>query len=631
MNPPVYAKVDLTTGRWERYEVPREYFKKYVGGKCLAARLLLDLTEPGLDPLDERAAIIINTGPLNGTGAPSSSRFNLSFKNVLTGGIASSNCGGQFGVMLKRAGFDGLIITGRAKEPSVLEALDGEIHIRPAPELWGLDAEKTQECFPEWYGKLVIGPAGENGVLYASAISGERVAGRCGSGAVLGSKRLKALVAYGSKRPEIFDREGFDGFILKWIKFIKKHPMTGQSLPRYGSAGLVNKANATNALPTRNFQSGHFDRADAVSGETLTETRLIRNSGCVSCPIRCERRVPVDGRELKGPEYETLGFFGPNIGAADMDAVLRMNWLCDIYGVDTISFASSLAFAMELKERGMADFGLEFGKTDELEDVLLKVVNREGVYSDIADGTKRMAAKYGGEDFAINSKGLELASYEPRRSVGMGLGYAVANRGGCHLNGGYLALLESVGVLSMDALTPKGKAQFTAFMQDALEAVSSAGCCLFSAQTFVPGVFFRLGPNSAVTKLVGKVMPHMGPMVALLLNMTPAIAFNSLLLLPHAEALRRATGLRMFTGSFLDLGERSYNLERLYNLREGLTAKDDTLPKRLTRDLQDPSNPRTRVPLEKMLPVYYKARGWDKEGRPTKRKLRRLGIEEASR
>lgn len=631
MNLPIYAKVDLTAGRWEPFEIPRDYFKKYVGGKCLAARLLLDLTEPGLGPLSERAVIIINTGPLNGTGAPSSSRFNLSFKNVMTGGIASSNCGGQFGVMLKRAGFDGLIITGRAAEPSVLEILDGEVHIRPAPELWGLDAEKTQERFPEWFGKLVIGPAGENGVLYASAISGERVAGRCGSGAVLGSKNLKALVAYGSKRPEVYDREGFDKFILKWIKFIKKHPMTGQSLPRYGSAGLVNKANATNALPTKNFQSGHFDKADAVSGETLTETKLIRNSGCVSCPIRCERRVPVDGRELKGPEYETLGFFGPNIAASDMDTVLRMNWLCDIYGVDTISFASSLAFAMELKERGMADFGLEFGRTDNLEDVLLKVVRREGIYSDIADGTKRMAAKYGGEDFAINSKGLELASYEPRRSVGMGLGYAVANRGGCHLNGGYLALLESVGVLSMDALTPKGKAQFTAFMQDALEAVSSAGCCLFSAQTFVPGVFFKLGPNSAVTRLVGKVMPHMGPMVALLLNITPVIAFSSLLLLPHAEALRRATGLRMFTGSFLDLGERSYNLERLYNLREGLTAKDDSLPKRLTRDLQDPSNERTRVPLEKMLPIYYKVRGWDRDGRPTKRKLRRLGIEEAAK
>ncbi|MEE0795771.1 MAG: aldehyde ferredoxin oxidoreductase family protein [Oscillospiraceae bacterium] len=628
---PVYARVDLTTGGVERFPISEKYFKKYVGGKCLAARLLLDLTPPGLDPLSPEAVIIINTGPLNGTGAPSTSRFNLSFKNVLTGGIASSNCGGQFGVMLKRAGFDGLIITGRAAEPSLLEILDGEITLKPAPELWGLDAEKTQEALPEWYGKLVIGPAGENRVLYASSISGERVAGRCGSGAVLGSKNLKALVAYGTKRPEVYDREGFDKFVAKWIKFIKHHPMTGQSLPRYGSAGLVNKANATNALPTKNFQRGHFDRADAVSGETLTETQLIRNSGCVSCPIRCERRVPVDGRNLKGPEYETLGFFGPNIEAADMDTVLRMNWLCDIYGVDTISFASSLAFAMELKERGMADFGVEFGRTDNLEEVLVKVAHREGIYSDIADGTKRMAAKYGGEDFAINAKGLELASYEPRRSVGMGLGYAVANRGGCHLNGGYLALLESVGVLSMDALTPRGKAQFTAFMQDALEAVSSAGCCLFSAQTFVPGIFFDLGPNSPITRLVGKIMPWMGPMVALMLNMTPLVAFNSLFILPHAEALHRATGLRMFTGQFLDLGERSYNLERLFNLREGLTAKDDSLPKRLTKELQDPKNPRTAVPLEKMLPVYYKTRGWDKEGRPKRWKLLRLGIEEGRR
>lgn len=314
-----------------------------------------------------------------------------------------------------------------------------------------------------------------------------------------------------------------------------------------------------------------------------------------------------------------------------MDTVLRMNWLCDIYGVDTISFASSLAFAMELKERGMADFGVEFGRTDNLEEVLVKVAHREGIYSDIADGTKRMAAKYGGEDFAINAKGLELASYEPRRSVGMGLGYAVANRGGCHLNGGYLALLESVGVLSMDALTPRGKAQFTAFMQDALEAVSSAGCCLFSAQTFVPGIFFDLGPNSPITRLVGKIMPWMGPMVALLLNMTPLVAFNSLFILPHAEALRRATGLRMFTGQFLDLGERSYNLERLFNLREGLTAKDDSLPRRLTKELQDPKNPRTAVPLEKMLPVYYKTRGWDKSGRPKRWKLLRLGIEEGRR
>jgi len=186
------------------------------------------------------------------------------------------------------------------------------------------------------------------------------------------------------------------------------------------------------------------------------------------------------------------------------------------------------------------------------------------------------------------------------------------------------------GLAGNTEITAEGE-DFTAFMQDALEAVSSAGCCLFSAQTFVPGIFFDLGPNSPITRLVGKIMPWMGPMVALLLNMTPLVAFNSLFILPHAEALRRATGLRMFTGQFLDLGERSYNLERLFNLREGLTAKDDSLPRRLTKELQDPKDPRTAVPLEKMLPVYYKTRGWDKEGRPKRWKLLRLGIEEGRR
>ncbi len=626
MPTPLYAKINLTTGEVSNFPIPFELYKKYIGGKCLAARLLLDLTRPGLDPLAPEAMIIINTGPLNGTGACSSSRFNQSFKNVMTGGIASSSCGGLFGTMLRRAGYEGLIITGRAKEPVYIEIADGEISIHSAAHLWGRNAEETQEQFPEWYAKLVIGQAGENLVRYASTVSGERVAGRCGSGAVYGSKNLKGLIAYGTKKPEVYDPEKFYKFVGKWVKFIKNHPMTGQNLPRYGSAGLLAMANANSALPTRNFQRGRFDKADLVSGETLTKTRLISNSGCVSCPIRCERRVDVGGRNLKGPEYETLGFFGPNIECADMDAILKMNYLCDIYGLDTISFASSIAFAMELGEKGMADFGVEFGKCDNLPEILQKTVAREGIYSDLADGTKRMAAKYGGAEFAVNAKGLELASYEPRRSVGMGLGYAVANRGGCHLNGGYLAFLESVGIISMDAVSPHGKAQFTAFMQDALEAVSSAGCCLFSAMTFVPGLFYGLGPNNIVTRATGALLSRIGPLVTLLLNVTPALAFNSLFLLPHAEALRLATGFRMYTGQFIDLGERAYNLERLYNLREGLTAADDSLPDRLTKTPQDPSNPKTVVPLDKMLPTYYRTRGWNRKGEPTRFKLWRLGI-----
>lgn len=627
MNSPVYLHLDLSTGAQEIIRIPAATFRKYIGGKGLAARLLLDYTKPGIDPLAPEAMVIINTGPMNGTGAPSSSRFNMSFKNVLTGGIASSNCGGNFGVMLKRAGFDGLMIAGKAKTPCIIEIVDGTVTIADGTSLWGMDMEKTQEALPKHYGKLVIGPAGEHLVRYASAASGERMAGRCGTGAVLGSKNIKAITAYGTKMPIIDNRKKYDAFIKKWVAFIRNHPMTGSSLPKYGSAGLVNKANASHALPTRNFQSGHFATADRVSGETLAETLLTRNASCISCPIRCERRVTLDGREIKGPEYETLGFFGPNIGADDLEAVIKLNYTCDLLGMDTISAASTIAFAMELKERGIKDFGVSFGQVGNLESVLHRIAHREGDFSDLANGSKWMSEKYGGSDCAMHAKGLEMASYEPRRSVGMGLGYATANRGGCHLNGGYLALLESVGVLSMDAQTPKAKAELTVFMQDALEAVSAAGFCLFSAQTFVPALFFNLGPTHFLTRTTGKIMTHAGPAVKLMLQSAGALKFNSLFLLPHAEALRLATGIPFYTGDFIKLGERTYNVERLYNLREGLTDANDTLPDRLTKTPQEKDRPDTVVPLDAMLPRYYAVRGWNSHGVPQPKTLTRLGIE----
>jgi len=624
---PLYARIDMSSGKTEPFPISGDYFEKYIGGKALAARLLLDFMPAGLDCFDPASVIIINTGPLNGTGAPSSSRFNMSFKNVLTGGIASSNCGGMFGVMLKRAGYDGLIITGKAPGPSRIEIVDGKISILKADDLWGHDTEKTQEELPAHHGKLVIGVAGENLVRYALAMSGERVAGRCGGGAVLGSKNIKALSAYGTKMPPVYNQKKFSRFIKKWTAFIRSHPMTGDALPHYGTMGLVNKANASGALPTHNFKYGRSETADGVSGETLAETLLVRNAGCVSCPIRCERRVMKDGREIKGPEYETAGFFGPNMDSADLPAIIDINYVCDLLGMDTISAASSIAFAMELKEKGMADFGVEFGNVKNLEQVLNKIARREGIYTDLADGSKRMSEKYGGAEFAIHSKGLELASYEPRRSVGMGLGYAVSNRGGCHLNAGYLALLESVGVISAQAQNPGGKPELTVFMQDALDAVSSAGFCLFSAQTFVPGVMFHLGPNHGITRFAGNAIPHLGSGVRLLLAAKSLLRFNAFMLLPHAEAIRLATGVSMYTGSFIRYGERCFNLERLFNLREGLTAKDDTLPDRLTKTPQIPGRPETVVPLDKMIPLYYKVRGWNREGIPTLKKLKELKIE----
>ena len=629
MRTPRYVKVDLTSGQVTDYPISEAYFRAYVGGKCLGARLLLDLMPEGTDALAPEAVVIINTGPLNGTGAPSTSRFNMSFKNVMTGGVASSNCGGQFGVMLRRAGYDGIILTGRAETPVTVEICDGQVQLLDAQPLWGMDAEQVQEALPKHYGKLVIGPAGENLVRYAGALSGERIAGRCGSGAVLGAKNVKALIAYGTQQPYIAQPERFSAFVEKWVRFVRNHPMTGESLPRYGSAGLVNKANASHALPTHNFKYGHFDRADAVSGETLAETELTRNSGCVSCPIRCERRVKVYEKDVKGPEYETLGFFGPNIDASDLPKVLELNYLADILGMDTISLASSIAFAMELRERGMADFGVEFGRVDNLPDVVRKIARREGIYSELANGTKWLSEKYGGREFAMNAKGLEMASYEPRRSVGMGLGYATANRGGCHLNGGYLALLESVGVLRMDAQSPAAKAELTVFMQDALEAVSSAGCCLFSAQTFIPAIFFKLGPNHIVTRATGRILSLAGGPVRGMLALSNLLCFNSLHILPHAKALGLATGLKMDTGRFIQLGERAFNLERLFNLREGIGGKDDALPDRLTKTPQVPGRADTVVPLDRMLPRYYRARGWSADGVPEAKKLRRLGIEQS--
>lgn len=626
MKLPVYAVVDLHTGSVSHMEISKEYYRTYIGGKTLGARLLLDLTPAGIDPLGPEAVVIVNTSPMTGTGAPCSSRFNMTFKNVLTGGIASSNCGGQFGVMLKRAGFDGLILKGQSGHPVTIEIVDGVVSVRDAGELWGKNAEDTQEAFPKMFGKLVIGPAGEHLVRFASAVSGERVAGRCGAGAVLGAKKIKAIVAYGTRMPEICNKAGFAKYVKKWIAFLRSHPMTGEALPNYGSAGLVSKANSTNALPTHNFKYGHSANAHFVSGETLADQYLLRNSSCISCPIRCERRVLVDGRDVKGPEYETCGFFGPNIDAISMENMLRLNYLCDVLGMDTISLASTIAFAMELKENGVADFGVTFGDSEGLFDVVEKIAKREGIYGELANGSKWLSEKYGGAEYAMHSKGLEMASYEPRRSVGMGLGYATSNRGGCHLNGGYLALLESVGVLMTDPLSTSAKPALTVFLQNAMEAVSASGFCLFSAQSFVPAIFFRLGPHHPFTRIVGKIATHLGLGVRLLLWMMPILRFNSVYLFPHAEALRLATGMPFYTGSFVRLGERGYNIERLYNVREGLSAKDDSLPDRLTKVPQDPNNKKTVVRLDKMLPVYYTVRGWTSNGAPKTRTLRRLGI-----
>ena len=628
MTLPKYIIIDLSNGKVSDYPISEDLYKKYIGGKALGSRLLFDLMTVGVNPLTPDNIVIVNTSPMNGTGAPSSSRFNVTFKNVMTNGIASSNCGGQFGVLLKAAGYDGIILKGGAENPSYIEIHDGEINIKSAEHLWGMDAEKVQEEFNPHWGKLVIGPAGENGVHYAAAVSGERVAGRCGAGAVLGAKKIKAIVAFGTKRVELYNKEKFDKYNKKFIDFLRTHPMTGNSLPRYGSVGLLNNANASHALPTKNFSRGQYEHASKITGEALSDTLLTRNGGCVSCPIRCERRVMVYGKEVKGPEYETVGLFGANIENDDLDWINIINYEADILGMDAISLGGTLAFAMELQEKGMADFGLHFGSKEGVLEAIRNIAYGIGSGKELGLGSKLLSEKYGGKEFAVHAKGLELAAYEPRRSVGMGLGYATSNRGGCHLNGGYVALIETVGVVSVDTQTPKGKAELGIFFQNMIEAASSAGFCLFTSMAIIPGFLSELGPAHPITRFVSKFLITARPILGAMWKLMPGLLpFNWMYLLPYTQSLKLATGLPITSGSFLQIGERCFNTERLFNLREGLTSADDTLCDRLTKTPQDASRADTVVPLDKMLPRYYKVRGWDKNGVPTPKTLKKLGID----
>lgn len=627
MELPRYVEVDLSTGIICDYPVSRDYFEHYLGGKALAARILYDILPSGVEPLSPENVLIINTGPLTGTGAPSSSRFNVTTKNVLTGGIASSNCGGTFGVRLRRAGYEGLIIKGRAEQPSFIEIIDGVISIKDASELWGLTTEETQSRFDHRYGTLVIGPAGENQVKYACAVSGERVIGRCGVGAVMGSKNLKAMVAFGKQEITIAQPGAFRDFNRKWIKLLQGHESTGETMPRYGTANFVKKINDAGILPTRNYQWGRYEKADQISGEYLAEKFLTRNSGCLSCPIRCERRVMLGDQEVKGPEYETLGMLGSNLENSDLGIINEWNHQADLLGIDTISLGAVLGFAMELKERGIRDFGLCFGETAGITEAINKIAYREGEYSELADGVKALAEKYGGHEFAIHSKGLELAAYDPRKAVGMGLGYATANRGGCHLNAGYLVILEALGPLFIDSQTSKGKPALTVLFQNGMEAISAAGSCLFTSFTLIPNLVYKMKSGGVGLKLLGQSMIGSRFLLGKLGGILPgALPFNSLYLFPHAEAIRLATGLSMTTGRFLQLGERSYNMERVFNIREGLTCADDTLPPRLTNEAIDPVCTNSKVDLSLMLPLYYKIRGWNKEGQPTAQKLQQLQI-----
>ena len=616
------ARIDLTTGKTEEFCPQRGDLIKFLGGKGIAAKIIYDELDGKTEAFSDENLIVITTSPLVASSAPSSSRFNISTISPLTGLLVSSNCGGDFGLRLRRAGYDALVISGKSERKVYIRVGEEGIEICDAEDIWGKKTAETQALMGAG-GKLAIGPAGENFVRYACVASGERVAGRGGVGAVFGYKGLKGIVADGNKTIELSERDRFRTFNKKWIATLQKHALTGGQLPKLGTAGLMRMMQNTNLLASRNYSSGRFEDFDKISGETMREEHLVKNKGCTSCPIRCGRVVMQGGGEIKGPELETLGLLGSNLCSGDLERIIRVNYLCDEYGIDTMSFGASVGFAMELGEKGLWDNGLRFGDCEGLETLVHQTAMREGIGGDLAEGVRLMSEKYGGAEFAIHVKGMELAAYEPRAAQGMGLGYATANRGGCHLNGGYMVVLEGLG-MRVSGRTTKGKAALTVFFQDLMEAASAGGSCLFTTYAVFPPVLVSR-PNNPIVRAVCTLMPYFGGIVSLLHNRPGLLGINAPGIVPHAYAYKLITGGNMNIGRFTRSGERIYNLERLVNVRQGL-YDGDTLPRRLTDEPQQEGDDKSRVHLEPMLKKYYRIRGWDTHGVPKQKRLRKLGL-----
>ena len=616
------TRIDLSTGTITNFYPQRDELCHYLGGKGLAAKIIYDEFSGKAEAFSEENLIVITTSPQTLSLAPSSARFNISTISPLTGLLVSSNCGGNFGQYLRRAGYDALVITGIAPEETYIRIDKDGIKLCDATGMWGKTTSQTQEMMGNG-GKLAIGPAGENLVRYACVASQERVAGRGGVGAVFGYKKLKGIVADGkSAGITMPDAERFKSFNKKWIENLRKHPLTGQQLPGLGTAALVRMMQAGNLLATGNYSKGRFEDFERISGETLREKYLVKNKGCVSCPIQCGRVVSLEGREIKGPELETIGLIGSNLHNQDLGLIIRLNHLCDEYGIDTISFGGSMGFAMELGEKGLWENGLRFGKCGELEDLLKRVAYREGIGDDIAEGVMRMSEKYGGKEFAIHVKGMELAAYDPRAAQGMGLGYATSNRGGCHLNGGYLVVLEGLG-LRVNGRTTRGKAGLTVFFQDMMEAASASGNCLFTTYAMLPAPLVK-HPNNAIVKMICAMLPSFGGLVAAAHYFPGILSLNLPDVMPHPYAWKLLTGFEMNIGKYIRSGERIYNLERVINIRQGL-VDGDTLPDRLKSPLQ-PDPDTGVVQLDKMLKKYYRIRGWDEHGVPKRKTLKKLGL-----
>lgn len=586
-------RVNLTEKTIKTEALDMELAKKYLSGRGLAGKMWTDEVSADVDALSPDNKVFIATGALTGTNAPTSGRFMVVTKSPLNGTLAGSNSGGYWGPQLKFAGYDMVVLEGKADAPVYLSICDDKVEIKEAGHIWGKDVYEATSILKSEFGDnqakvLTIGPAGENLSLMASVMNDlYRAAGRNGVGAVMGSKNVKAIIVRGTGKVENADPEAMKSVLKNALQKIRENGVTGQGLPTYGSAILVNIINENGVYPVNNFQESYDADADLISGETMAEKYLVKKEACYRCPIACGRYCKWNEGEGAGPEYETVWVFGSNCGIHDYDAIHQANDLCNKLGLDTISVGATIAAGMELFQRGyikpeeLDGTPLEFGNVKGMVEWVRKIAYREGLGTKMALGSYRLAESYGAADLSMSVKKQELPAYDPRGVQGQGLQYATNNRGGCHVRG-YLISPEILGLPEkLDRFTLEGKAGWVKIFQDLTSVIDSVGLCLFSS--------FALG------------------------------------LTDYTELVNAITGFNYSDEELLACGERIWNNERLHNLRVGYTKDDDTLPKRFLKDpIPDGPSKGHVHRLEELLPEYYSVRGWDEDGVPTPEHLNNL-------
>lgn len=599
-------RIDLTHQKYRVEEVDPSICKDYIGGRGWAVKYLYDEMDPTVDPLSPENMLIMATGALTATPAPTGNRYMVVTKSPLTGALSDSNSGGFFPTEMKRTGFDMFIFEGKAEKPVYLWVENDKVEFRPAEHLWGMNVPQTEDqVIAETDPKAkvaCIGPAGENLVRMASIMNDKhRAAGRSGVGAVMGSKNLKAVAVRGNIEPKLADPKAMNEFCNDMFKRVGAVYKAGAAMRVYGTSYVPPVTNEMGILPTRNFQSGTFEGIDGLHPEVLRQKYLIRPKPCYRCPIACGRLTKVDeGKyqgEGEGPEYETIASLGSGCGIDNMAALTIANYRCNELGLDTISTGMTIACAMELYEKGFIpeeDLGtpLRFGDADAVIEMVEKTAYRDGFGDKIAEGSFRMASLYGHSEYSITAKKQEFPGYDPRGAKGMGLLYATSNKGASHMAGD-IAYSEAFGVPEkIDPLTTENKPRLVKRFEDAFAIIDAAGLCVFLSVRNMFGDSVELWPT----------------------NLTLTMNY--------------ATGSGYTEETLLQAGERIFNLERMFLVKAGFSKTDDTLPRRMLEEPLPSGGAKGHVvELHEMLPDFYAVRGWDEDGIPTRSKLQELGIE----